>query len=90
MIHEQVTTLPPADVLARAERFFADRVPATAAYFEKRGPTWVVLRGQGGEEITIAAVSADGLTKVRASTLMFDQGVKRFLSTLPVAAEAAV
>ena len=58
-----------------------------AAYPEKEGPTWLTLRGQGGEEIAIAAIPGDGGTRVRASTLLFDQVVDRFLSTLPVAAE---
>lgn len=83
MTHETVTTLSPADVLARAGTFFAERVPANAAYPEKQGPTWIVLRGQGGEEISLAAIAADGVTKVRGSTLLFDQAVARFLSTLP-------
>ncbi|MBW8772002.1 MAG: hypothetical protein JF590_01705 [Gemmatimonadetes bacterium] len=86
MTHETVTTLSPADVLARARTFFAERVPANAAYPEKQGPTWIVLRGQGGEEISLAAIAADGVTKVRGSTLLFDQAVGRFLSTLPAPA----
>lgn len=86
MTHETVTTLSGADVLARAKRFFAERVPATAAYPEKEGPTWLVLRGQGGEEITLSVAAADGSTKVRGSTLMFDQSVGRFLATLPAPA----
>lgn len=86
MQHETVTTLPSADVLARAKRFFAERVPATAAYPEKEGPTWLVLRGQGGEEITISTTAAEGVTKVRGSILMFDQSVERFLTTLPAPA----
>ncbi len=86
MTHETVTTLGPADVLARAQTFFAERVPANAAYPEKQGPTWLVLRGQGGEEISLSATTADGMTKVRGSTLLFDQTVARFLSTLPVPA----
>jgi hypothetical protein len=83
MIQHTQTSLPPAEVLARAKQFFAERVPHFAAYPEKEGATWLVLRGQGGEEIAIAAVPADGLTRVRASTLLFDQPVSRFLSTLP-------
>lgn len=83
MTHETVTTLGGAEVLERARTFFAERVPATAAYPEKQGPTWLVLRGQGGEEISLAVSAADGVTKVRGSTLMFDQGVARFLNTLP-------
>lgn len=86
MVHEAVTTLSSADVLARARRFFAERVPANAAYPEKEGPTWLVLRGQGGEEISISAVAEGGVTKVRGSTLMFDQAVGRFLTTLPAPA----
>ena len=86
MVHETVTTLSPAEVLERARAFFAERVPASAAFPEKQGPTWVVLRGQGGEEIALSAAAADGVTKVRGSTLMFDQGVGRFLSTLPAPA----
>jgi len=88
MTHETVTTLSPADVLTRARTFFAERVPANAAYPEKQGATWIVLRGQGGEEISLAATAADGVTKVRGSTLLFDQAVGRFLSTLPTPVSA--
>ena len=83
MIQDALTTLPAADVLARAKQFFAERVPHAAAYPEKEGPTWLVLRGQGGEEIAHAAMPSNGVTRVRASTLLFDQAVSRFLSTLP-------
>jgi len=83
MTHESVTTLPGTEVLARAKQFFTDRVPATAAYPEQEGPTWLTLRGQGGEEIALAVAPAAGGTRVRASTLFFDQAVGRFLSTLP-------
>ena len=86
MVHETVTTLSPTEVLARAAAFFAERVPANAAFPEKQGAGWMVLRGQGGEEIALSAATADGVTKVRGSTLMFDQAVGRFLSTLPAPA----
>ena len=86
MIHDTVTTLSPTEVLERARRFFAERVPANAAFPEKWGATWIVLRGQGGEEVALSANSADGVTKVRGSTLLFDQAVARFLSTLPTPA----
>jgi len=84
MTHETVTTLPGSEVLARAKQFFTDRVPASAAYPEKEGATFLTLRGQGGEEIALAVAPAAGGTRVRASTLYFDQAVGRFLSTLPV------
>ena len=87
MVHNTITTLDSAEVLARARRFFAERVPHQAAYPEKEGPTWITLRGQGGEEIALAAIPEGGHTRVRASTLFFDQPVLRFLSTLPVPRE---
>ncbi len=83
MIHTSTVALPPADVLARAKAFFAERVPNAAAYLEKEGDSFLVLRGQGGEEVALAAwADPDGTTRVRASTLLFDQAVDRFLSTL--------
>ena len=86
MIQHAVTTLPGSEVLARAKQFFAERVPLWAAYPETEGPSWLVLRGQGGEEVALAAIEADRVTRVRASTLLFDQAVSRFLFTLPVPA----
>jgi hypothetical protein len=83
MTYEHVTTLAGAEVIARAKAFFAERVPLTAAYPEKEGPGYLVLRGQGGEEVVMAVTAADGVTRIRASTLLFDQPVSRFLSTLP-------
>ena len=87
MVHETLTSLDPAGVLTQAKQFFAERVPARAAYPEKEGPTWLTLRGQGGEEIALAAIPAGPNTRVRASTLLFDQAVTRFLSILPRAGE---
>jgi hypothetical protein len=90
MIHETTTSLPAGEVLQRAKRFFAERVPSSAAYPEKDGPAFLVLRGQGGEEIAMAVMEAPGGgVRVRASTLLFDQVVARFLSTLPAAAGTA-
>lgn len=87
MTYQTVTTLGAAEVLTRAKRFFAERMPLCAAYPEKEGPTFLVLRGQGGEEIALAATPVPGGTKVRGSTLLFDQAVDRFLSTLPPATD---
>jgi hypothetical protein len=87
MTYQTVTTLGAADVLTRAKRFFAERMPLSAAYPEKEGPTFLVLRGQGGEEIAIAVTPVPGGTKVRGSTLLFDQALDRFLSTLPPLAD---
>ncbi len=89
MTYETLTSLDPAAVIDRAKEFFANRVPHNAAYPEKEGPSWLVLRGQGGEEIALAALPAAGGTKVRGSSLLFDQAVDRFLSTLPPAVASA-
>jgi hypothetical protein len=89
MVFEVVTALDGAEVLRRAKTFFAERIPMQAAFPEKEGPTWLTLRGQGGEEIALAVRPGPGGTQVRASTLFFDQAVDRFLSTLPPAESAA-
>lgn len=88
MTHETTTSLPGAEVLARAKMFFQDRVPGNAAFPEKEGPTWLSLRGQGGEEIAISVSSGPEGTRVRAGTLLFDQAVGRFFSTLPAGGAA--
>jgi hypothetical protein len=92
MIHTATVALPPDVVLVRAKAFFADRVPHASAFPEKEGPDFVVLRGQGGEEVAISARSVDGggKTQVRASTLFFDQAVDRFLGTLPLESDVVV
>ncbi len=92
MIHTTTVSLSPADVLARAQQFFAERVPNAAAFVENSGPTFVTLRGQGGEEVVISAWDdkEKGVTRVRASTLFFDQALDRFLSTLPLASQVEV
>ena len=85
MTHSTAVALPPRDVLERAKRFFAERVPQAAAFLEKEGPQFLVLRGQGGEEIAFHVwVDGTGKTRVRASTLFFDQALDRFFSTLPL------
>ena len=85
MIHSTVVGLPPADVIARVKAFFAERVPNASAFVEREGATFVLLRGQGGEEIAFAAVPADdGTSRVQASTLFFDQALDRFFATLPL------
>ena len=90
MIHTTTVSLPPADVLARAQSFFAERVPNSAAFLEKSGPNFVALRGQGGEEVVLSAWDDKGITRVRGSTLFFDQALDRFFSTLPLASPVEV
>lgn len=91
MVHSTLVALPPEEVLARAKQFFAERLPNMAAFAEKEGPQFVALRGQGGEELVLHAwADGSGPTRVRASTLFFDQGLDRFLSTLPLAGPVEV
>jgi hypothetical protein len=82
-LQQTLTSLPPAEVLAAATRFFSTRNGIYAAYPEKEGPTFVNLRGQGGEEVVIAAVVGEGGTHVTGSSYIFDQQISRFFATLP-------
>ncbi len=83
MTHETVTSLAPTEVLERAKAFFAERVPHHAAFPEKEGPGFATFRGQGGEELTIAVFPDARGTRVRGSSLFYDQTIGRFFSTLP-------
>lgn len=87
MVHTYLTTLPGSEVLIRAKEFFAERIPLSAAYPEKEGPTFLTMRGQGGEEVVFSVAHSPEGTRIRASTLFFDQAISRFLSTLPTPAE---
>jgi hypothetical protein len=82
-LQETTTSLPPLQVLDNAKRFFAQRNPLYAAFLEKEGPGYATFRGQGGEEIVIAASAADSGTRVTGSTYLFDMQVARFFATLP-------
>ena len=86
MTHEMMTSLPGDEVLRRAKGFFQERAPHQAAFLEKEGGTYAVFRGRGGEELAVATLTAEGGTRVRASTMYFDQAIGRFFSTLPNAA----
>jgi hypothetical protein len=95
MIHTVTVNLPPGDVLARAKAFFAERVPNASAFPEREGPQFVLLRGQGGEELVISARPPHGdqgvgRSRVRASTLFFDQALDRFFCTLPLESEVEI
>lgn len=84
MILEVETSLPGDQVIERAVQFFAERVPLRAAFPEARSDHHVVFRGQGGEEIALAVRPSERGTLVRGSTLLLDQPLDRFLSTLPL------
>ena len=90
MTHTTTVTLPPADVLTRAQAFFAERILNAVVFVEKSGSRFVVLWGQGGEEVVFSAWEDSGVTRVRASTLFFDQAIDRFFSTLPLASAVEV
>ncbi len=89
MLHEMTTSLAGDDVLRRAKDFFLERVPHFGAFLEDDGDTWATFRGQGGEEIALAVFPAERGTRVRASSLLFNQTIDRFFSTLPAVEEEA-
>ena len=82
-LQECLTSLPPDEVLADARAFFARQVSIYAAFIDMEGPNWISLRGQGGEEVVIAAHPAEQGTRVTGSTYLFDMQVARFLASLP-------
>ena len=88
-LQEYRTTTPPAAVIAQAKEFFARRNSLYAVFPEREGDGYVTFRGQGGEEIVIAAQPAEGATSVSGSTYLFDMQVARFFSTLPAAPESS-
>ena len=82
-LQEFRTTLTPAEVLAEAKQFFTLRNNIYATFLDREGPTFVSFRGQGGEEVIIAAATQDGATRVTGSTYLFDMQIARFFTTLP-------
>lgn len=82
-LQEYRTSLAPADVLANAKRFFTRRNSLYATFLDREGPTFVSFRGQGTEELVIAAVPHEGATRVTGSTYLFDMQIARFFTTLP-------
>jgi hypothetical protein len=82
-LQETTTSLSPDEVLDVAKRFFARRNSIYTAFPDMEGPTFVSLRGMGGEEAVIGVTTRDGVTVVSGSTYMFDGQIARFLSLLP-------
>ncbi|MCC7053935.1 MAG: hypothetical protein IT355_11795 [Gemmatimonadaceae bacterium] len=80
---EANTSLVGSAVLAAAVDFFSQRSGIYAAFPEKSGPTFVALRGQGGEDVLFGVAAIPAGTRVTGSSYMFDQQIARFLSTLP-------
>ena len=80
---EHRTSLEPARVLDAAREFFSRRNTLYAAFIEQESPTHVTMRGQGGEEIVIAATPGAGHTLVTGSSYLFDAQISRFFATLP-------
>lgn len=83
-VQEHTTSLSADDVLARAKTFFASRPSIYSTFIDKQGPGFCTFRGQGGEEIVIAATAGpNGGSRVTGSTYLFDMQIARFFSTLP-------
>jgi hypothetical protein len=88
-LQEITTTLSVDAVVASAKDFFSERSALYAAFLDQQGPGYCTFRGQGGEEIAIAATAGAGGTRVTGSTYLFDMQVARFFATLPPAATSA-
>lgn len=82
-LQEYRTTVPPDEVMARARLFFATRNPLYAAFIDMDGPGWASFRGQGGEELVVAATPVEGGSLVTGSSYLFTMQLRRFLTTLP-------
>ena len=82
-LQEYRTTATAAEVLAEAKVFFTRRNSLYATFLDREGPTFVSFRGQGTEELVIAAVEHEGATRVTGSTYLFDMQIARFFTTLP-------
>jgi hypothetical protein len=82
-VQEISTSLSQSEVLNDAKSFFARQNGVYAAFPEQESDTHLTLRGQGGEEIVVAASQSEEGTRVTASSYLFDQQVARWLSTLP-------
>lgn len=89
-LQDTLTSLSVAEVISAATHFFVRRGGVYTAFVEKQGPSHVVLRGQGGEELVIGARETPAGTAVSGSTYLFDQQIARFFESLPPAASAAV
>ena len=81
-LQETTTSHSPAEVLKAAKQFFSSQTGVYAAFPEQESATHVTLRGQGGEEVVIAAIPGAGKTSVTGSTYLFDQQIARFFATL--------
>jgi hypothetical protein len=81
-LQETTTSHTPAEVLQGAKEFFSRQTGVYAAFPEQESKAHLTLRGQGGEEVVIAAIPADGATRVTGSTYLFDQQIARFFATL--------
>jgi hypothetical protein len=87
-LREITTTLPADEVMKRAKAFFGRRPSLYAAFVDRQGENFCTFRGQGGEEIVIAATKTDAGTRVTGSTYLFDMQIARFFATLPEPAGA--
>lgn len=88
-LQDRVTSLAFDAVLDAAVQFFGRSGGVYTAFLEKRGPSHVALRGQGGEELVIGVRAVEGGTAVSGGSYLFDQQIAAFLSSLPPATPAA-
>jgi hypothetical protein len=88
-LQETQTSKAVSEVLSAATEFFASRNSIYSAFVEQQSATHVTMRGQGGEEIVIAASPLPNGSRVTGASYMFDAQISRFFSTLPPLTEVA-
>jgi hypothetical protein len=83
-LQEITTTLTGDEVLSRAKSFFSNRPSLYSTFLDKEGPGFASFRGQGGEELIVAVMPAEGGkgTRVTGSSYLFDMQVARFFTTI--------
>jgi hypothetical protein len=84
-LQQRLTALAVSEVLDHATGFFARGGGIYTAFLETRGVSHVAMRGQGGEELIVAARLVPEGTMVSGSSYLFDQQIAAFLDSLPVA-----
>ena len=76
-VQEMNTSLSPAEVLNQAKNFFSRQNGVYAAFLEQEGPTYITLRGQGGEEIVIGLAQDVFVANLSVEVRVFERVVNQ-------------
>lgn len=81
LILEVETTLPAAEVVARARTWFLEQLSPAAAFVEDESATHLKLETEAGE-VVLGVGEVDGRRVVRGSTSRLTNELSQFLATL--------